>query len=57
LGGEEMNENEKLYLCDTITILIDYDGFRTPEGLMSLIDEVKERLVNIRDNKVTSDTV
>jgi hypothetical protein len=52
-----MNDNEKLFLCDTIDILIDYDGYRTPEGLMSLIDEVKARLIKIRDNKVTEEDV
>lgn len=46
------NDLERTYLDDTISILYDYDGCRRPEDLMRLIDEARERLINLRDGKV-----
>ena len=39
-----MTEKEREFLSDTHDILIGYDGCRTPEQLMGLIDETRERL-------------
>lgn len=39
-----MTEKEREFLGDTHDILIGYDGCRTPEQLMELIDEIRERL-------------
>lgn len=39
-----MTEKEREFLSDTHDILIGYDGCRTSEQLMALIDETRERL-------------
>jgi hypothetical protein len=44
---------EKTYLEDTLGILSDYDGNRTAEGLMKLIDETRDRLKNLLKGEVT----
>ncbi|WP_298833857.1 hypothetical protein [uncultured Planococcus sp.] len=40
------------FLNDTGSILVDYDGENTVEGLRSLIDEVAGRIDAIRNNKI-----
>ena len=47
-----MNDYEKAYLSDTIDILIGYDGETTVEGLKSLIDETRERLIKLHKRQV-----
>jgi len=41
-------KREVQLVCD---ILYDYDGYRTPESLMGLIDEVRGRLLTLLDSK------
>lgn len=47
-----MNDMEKEYLSDTISILVNYDGETTIEGLKALIDETRERLTKIYSGEV-----
>ncbi|MEC0276883.1 hypothetical protein [Peribacillus frigoritolerans] len=50
-----MNEHEKLFLQDTIDILVNYDGEHQVEGLKALIDETRERLIKLSRNEVTKE--
>lgn len=52
-----MDKAEKEFLQDTIDILIDYDGFRTVEGLKGLIDEVRGRLIRLEYSDIVLDDV
>lgn len=47
-----MTEKEREFLSDTHDILIGYDGFQTPEDLMGLIDDVRERLAIVLNGKI-----
>jgi hypothetical protein len=47
-----MNEKEKVFLEDTIDILVDYDGCKTVEQLKGLIDEIRERLIKLANGKI-----
>lgn len=49
----EQEELEKMYLADTLAILVDYDGFRTAEDLRGLIDEIQVRLRKLYRHEVT----
>src|SRR5690349_21807321 len=40
----KLNNEQVLFLEDTRDILIDYDGYRSAENLMKLIDETRNRL-------------
>jgi hypothetical protein len=42
-----VNDCEKMFLSDTIDILVDYDGYETVDGLKGLIDETMERLIEL----------
>lgn len=50
-----MTEDEKVFLKDTIGILVNYDGEHTVEGLKALIDETRQRLIKISKGEVTKD--
>ena len=52
-----MEPHERIFLEDTYAILIDYDGYRSVEGLMGLIDETKERISKLLNGKVTPEDV
>lgn len=50
-----LNEEQFLFLEDTRDILIDYDGYRSSDDLMNLIDETKDRLTQLlRELKTTN---
>lgn len=42
---KEMHKTAYDWLELTNDIAIDYDGYRKPEGLMSLIDEMREYVI------------
>lgn len=42
-----MNKQEREFVEDTIAILMDYDGYREAKDLMTLIDETKQRLIDL----------
>jgi hypothetical protein len=46
-GRKTMNEYEKMFLQDTIDILINYDGCHTIDTLKGLIDETGKRLIKL----------
>lgn len=52
-----MTELERTHLEDTYAILVDYDGNRTAEGLMNLIDEAMERIQKVLSGKVNKEDV
>jgi hypothetical protein len=47
-----MTKDEKIFLDDTIGILVSYDNEYTIEGLKRLIDETKERLIKISEGEI-----
>ena len=47
-----MTPKEREYLEDTVSILINYDGESTVNGLKGLIDEARERITEVLNGKV-----
>lgn len=54
-GGQALNKRQRMYLSDTIAILIDYDGYKTPEGLKQLIDETRKRLLKLGNDDISDE--
>jgi hypothetical protein len=42
-----VSEYEKTFISDTIDMLVGYDGYETVDGLKGLIDETRERLIEL----------
>lgn len=47
-----MTDQERIYVQDTIHILADYDGYRSAEDLMALIDEIRIRLIDLNNGNL-----
>lgn len=52
-----LTPSAKTYLDDTISILADYDGQNTVEGLKALLDETKTRLIKVARGDVSKEDV
>ena len=47
-----MTPSERTYLQDTVSILEDYDGEKSVDGLKALVDETKDRVIKVLKHEV-----